>query len=131
MVGAIITNKSPVNLTNVTPIARLTSDPMVVVVPKDSPIQSLADLTAKIKSDVGGTVWAGGSAGGADHILAGLITQVVTNLLTNFMSRGLPGLFGLGFTGVPAARAQEPVAKETAAQESLAVPAIVPSEAKT
>ena len=75
MVGAIITNKSPVNLTNVTPIARLTSDPMVVVVPKDSPIQSLADLTAKIKSDVGGTVWAGGSAGGADHILAGLITQ--------------------------------------------------------
>lgn len=75
MVGAIITNKSPVNLTNVTPMARLTSDPMVVVVPKDSPIQSLADLTAKINEDVGSTVWAGGSAGGADHILAGLITQ--------------------------------------------------------
>ena len=75
MVGAIITNKAPVTLDNVTPIARLTADPMVVVVPKDSPIQSLADLTAKIKSDVGGTVWAGGSAGGADHILAGLITQ--------------------------------------------------------
>lgn len=75
MVGAIITNKSPVTLENVTPIARLTSDPMVVVVPKDSPIQTLADLTAKIKEDVGSTVWAGGSAGGADHILAGLITQ--------------------------------------------------------
>ena len=75
MVGAIITNKSPVTLDNVTPIARLTSDPMVVVVPKDSPIQTLADLTAKIKEDVGSTVWAGGSAGGADHILAGLITQ--------------------------------------------------------
>lgn len=75
MVGAIITNKSPVNLANVTPIARLTSDPMVVVVPKNSPIQSLADLTAAIKADVGSTVWAGGSAGGADHILAGLITQ--------------------------------------------------------
>lgn len=75
MVGAIITNKSPVNLANVTPIARLTSDPMVVVVPKNSPIQSLADLTAAIKADVGSAVWAGGSAGGADHILAGLITQ--------------------------------------------------------
>lgn len=75
MVGAIITNKSPVTLDNVTPIARLTSDPMVVVVPKDSPIQTLADLTAKIKEDVGSTIWAGGSAGGADHILAGLITQ--------------------------------------------------------
>ncbi|WP_082559408.1 ABC transporter substrate-binding protein [Methylobacterium sp. Leaf94] len=38
------------------------------------------------------------------------------------------GLFGLGFTGVPAAWAQEPVAKETAAQGSVAAPAIVPSE---
>lgn len=75
MVGAIITNKAPVNLSNVTPIARMTGDPLVVVVPKDSPIQSLADLTAAIKADVGATVWAGGSAGGADHILAALITQ--------------------------------------------------------
>lgn len=75
MVGAILTNKSPVNLTNVTPIARLTGDPLVVVVPKNSPHQTLADLTAAIKADVANTIWAGGSAGGADHILAALITQ--------------------------------------------------------
>lgn len=75
MVGAILTNKAPVNLTNVTPIARLTGDPLVVVVPKDSPHQTLADLTAAIKADVARTIWAGGSAGGADHILAALITQ--------------------------------------------------------
>lgn len=75
MVGAIITNKSPVTLNEVTPIARLTGDPLVVVVPKDSPIKTLADLTAAIKADVGSTVWAGGSAGGSDHILAALITQ--------------------------------------------------------
>lgn len=75
MVGAIITNKSPVNLENVTPIARLTGDPLVVVVPKDSKLQTLADLVAAIKADVAGTIWAGGSAGGADHILAALITQ--------------------------------------------------------
>lgn len=75
MVGAILTNKAPVNLTNVTPIARLTGDPLVVVVPKDSPHQTLADLTAAIKADVANTIWAGGSAGGADHILAALITQ--------------------------------------------------------
>lgn len=75
MVGAILTNNSPVDLTSVTPIARLTGDPLVVVVPKNSPYQTLADLTAGIKADVANTIWAGGSAGGADHILAALITQ--------------------------------------------------------
>lgn len=75
MVGAIITNKAPVTLDQVTPIARLTGDPLVVAVPKDSPIKSMADLAAAIKADVGKTTWAGGSAGGADHILAALITK--------------------------------------------------------
>src|SRR5687767_177081 len=36
MVGAIITNQAPVDLTQVTPIARLTGDPLVVVVPAAS-----------------------------------------------------------------------------------------------
>lgn len=75
MVGAIITNQSPVDLTQVTPIARLTGDPLVVVVPAASEIQTIADLLAAIEADVGGTIWAGGSAGGADHILAALVTQ--------------------------------------------------------
>ncbi|MDO5370399.1 tripartite tricarboxylate transporter substrate binding protein [Paracoccus sp. (in: a-proteobacteria)] len=75
MVGAILTNKAPVNLSNVTPIARLTGDPLVVVVPANSPHQTLADLTAAIQADVSRAIWAGGSAGGADHILAALITQ--------------------------------------------------------
>lgn len=75
MVGAIITNKAPVDLTSVTPIARLTGDPLVVVVPASSPYQTMADLMAGIKADVATTIWAGGSAGGADHMLAALITQ--------------------------------------------------------
>ena len=75
MVGAIISNASPVNLTMVTPLARLTGDPLVVVVPSTSAIQTTADLLAAIKADVGGTIWAGGSAGGADHMLAALLTQ--------------------------------------------------------
>ena len=33
MVGAIISNQSPVDLTQVTPLARLTGDPLVVVLP--------------------------------------------------------------------------------------------------
>ena len=74
MVGAIISNKAPVDLTAVTPIARLTGDPLVVVVPASSDVQTLDDLLAAIQADVGGTIWAGGSAGGADHMLAALIT---------------------------------------------------------
>lgn len=75
MVGAIITNQSPVSLDAVTPIARLTGDPLVVAVPASSDIQTVDDLLAAIQADVGGTTWAGGSAGGADHMLAALITE--------------------------------------------------------
>ena len=75
LVGASISNNSPVDLTKVTPVARLTGDPLVIVVPKDSPIKTIADLQAQIKSDVAKTIWVGGSAGGADHILAALVTK--------------------------------------------------------
>ena len=75
MVGAIITNKSPVNLTQVTPIARLTGEPLVVVVPGGSKIQSMKELIAQFKANPGGVSWGGGSAGGSDHILAGMIAQ--------------------------------------------------------
>lgn len=75
LVGASISNKSPVDLSKVTPIARLTGDPLVIVVPKDSPIKTIADLLSAIKADVAKTIWVGGSAGGADHILAALVTK--------------------------------------------------------
>jgi putative tricarboxylic transport membrane protein len=75
MVGAVLTNKSPVGLDAVTPIARMTGDPLVVVVPANSPIKTLKDLAAAIKADTSKVVWAGGSAGGADHILAGLVAM--------------------------------------------------------
>lgn len=75
MLGAVLTNKSPVGLDSVTPIARLTADPLVIVVPANSPHKSIADLAAAIKADTAKVVWAGGSAGGADHILAGLVAK--------------------------------------------------------
>jgi len=75
MVGAVLTNKAPVGLDAVTPIARLTGDPLVVVVPANSPYKTLKDLTAALKADTSKVVWAGGSAGGADHILAGLVSK--------------------------------------------------------
>jgi putative tricarboxylic transport membrane protein len=75
MVGAIITNKSPVNLSQVTPIARLTGEYQVVVVPGTSKIQSLKELVAQFKANPGAVAWGGGSAGGSDHIMAGMIAQ--------------------------------------------------------
>jgi len=77
MVGGIVLNKSPVDLTMVTPIARLTSEYLVVVVPAGSPHKSMADLVAAFKADPGKVSWHGGSAGGSDHILAGLIARAV------------------------------------------------------
>ncbi len=77
MVGAILTNKSPVDLGMVTPIARLTGESIAIVAPANSPIQSVDDLVAALRADPGAVSWAGGSAGGADHITAGLIAKAV------------------------------------------------------
>jgi putative tricarboxylic transport membrane protein len=77
MVGAILTNNSPVDLSMVTPIARLTGEQEAIVVPASSDIQTMDDLVAKLKAEPGAVSWGGGSAGGADHITAGLIAKAV------------------------------------------------------
>ncbi len=77
MVGAILTNNSPVGLDDVTPIARLTGEYEVIVVPANSPLQTLADLTEMLKANPGSVSWAGGSAGGTDHITAALYAKTV------------------------------------------------------
>lgn len=75
MVGAILTNRSPVDLSMVTPIARLTGEQEAIVVPASSEIQTMADLVAQLKADPGSVSWGGGSAGGTDHILVGLVAK--------------------------------------------------------
>ncbi|TDR33794.1 Bug family tripartite tricarboxylate transporter substrate binding protein [Aquamicrobium defluvii] len=75
MVGAILTNNSPVTLDQVTPIARLTGEYEVIVVPAASDIKDMSGLVEKLKADPGSVSWAGGSAGGTDHITAGLIAK--------------------------------------------------------
>ncbi len=77
MVGAILTNKSPVSLKDVTPIARLTGEYEAIVVPTSSDIKTMDDLVAKLKADPGSVSWGGGSAGGTDHIAVGLIAKAV------------------------------------------------------
>jgi putative tricarboxylic transport membrane protein len=75
MVGAIETNESQATLEDTTPIARLTAEDEIVVVPKDSPYQTIDDLVADMKANGRAVSIAGGSAGGTDHILAALIAQ--------------------------------------------------------
>jgi len=77
MVGAIATNQSEVTLDEVTPIARLTTEFEVVVVPADSEFQTLEDVINAFREDPEGLVWGGGSSGGTDHILVGLIAQAI------------------------------------------------------
>lgn len=75
MIGSAVANNSPVQLTDATPIMRLTAEFEVIVVPAQSPHKSMKDLIAAFKADPGKVSWAGGSAGGTDHILAGLIAK--------------------------------------------------------
>lgn len=77
MVGGLHLQKSPVTLSQVTPIARLTSEWEVIVVPANSPHKTMADLLRVFKENPGKVSWGGGSAGGTDHILAGLIARAV------------------------------------------------------
>ncbi|GAA1421587.1 tripartite tricarboxylate transporter substrate binding protein [Agrococcus citreus] len=73
MVGAVETNASENRIEDMTPIAKLTEEPLVIVVPADSEYESLQDLLDAIVAEGQGVAVTGGSAGGIDHILAGLL----------------------------------------------------------
>ncbi|MBC7761066.1 MAG: tripartite tricarboxylate transporter substrate binding protein [Candidatus Saccharibacteria bacterium] len=77
MVGAIITNDSPYSLADATLLARLTTEYLVIVVPAESEIETLADLSQLLAADVGAQSISGGSAGGVEQILAGMYAQAV------------------------------------------------------
>lgn len=111
MMGAIVTNGSPVSLSQVTPIARVTGEYEAIVVPAGSPFRTMNNLVAAFRSNPGAVSWAGGSAGGTDQILVGLIAraaggdadkanyvafagggEAVAALLGNQVSAGVSGL---------------------------------------
>ena len=77
MVGAILMNKSPVSMSQITPIARITEETQIMVVPANSPIKNAKDLAEAVKKDVAKVTFAGGSAGGVDHIMAALYVGAV------------------------------------------------------
>jgi len=77
MLGGIITAKPPVDLDRVTPIARLTSEYNVFVLPASSPFKTMADVVAQLKKDPGSVKWGGGSRGSTEHIAAAMIAREV------------------------------------------------------
>ena len=77
MLGGIITGKPPVSIDQITPIARLTTEYNVFVVPANSPLKTMADVVAQLKKDPGSVKWGGGSRGSTEHIAAAQIAQAV------------------------------------------------------
>jgi putative tricarboxylic transport membrane protein len=77
MLGGIITGKPPVNLSQATPIARLTSEYNVFVLPANSPFKTMKDVVEQMKKDPGSVKWGGGSRGSTEHIAAAMIAREV------------------------------------------------------
>ncbi|WP_137893330.1 tripartite tricarboxylate transporter substrate-binding protein [Ramlibacter sp. 2FC] len=77
MVGGIITGKPPVSLSQATPLARLTSEYNVFVLPPNSPFKSMKEVVEQLKKDPGSVKWGGGSRGSTEHIAAAMIAREV------------------------------------------------------
>jgi putative tricarboxylic transport membrane protein len=75
MVGSLIANKSPLKITQTVPIARLTGEFLALAVPAASPFKDAKDFVAALKADPTKVPVAGGSAGGSDHIMLGMIAK--------------------------------------------------------
>jgi putative tricarboxylic transport membrane protein len=75
LVGAVALQKPAIDLARVAPLARLTSDYLVVVVAAESPIRTITDLTERIRLNPKEVPLAGGGAGGVDHVFAGVLLR--------------------------------------------------------
>ncbi|UQN09244.1 tripartite tricarboxylate transporter substrate binding protein [Deinococcus sp. QL22] len=76
MVAGIPLNNSPYDLTtDVTPIARLTTDYEVFVVPAKSPYRDVEDLMESFKANPRSIRFGGSSAGGSGHIAVSRLAQ--------------------------------------------------------
>jgi len=77
MLGGIITGKPPVKLEQATPLARITTEYNVFVLPANSPLKTMKDVVEQLKKDPGSVKWGGGSRGSTEHIAAAMIAQKV------------------------------------------------------
>jgi len=75
MMGAILTNHSAVTLSETIPLARLLNEYEAIAVPANSKYQTFSELIDDFKKEPERVSWGGGSAGGTDHILVGMLAQ--------------------------------------------------------
>jgi putative tricarboxylic transport membrane protein len=79
LVGALPLHKAGVDLRRVTPIARLTSDALVVVVAANSPIKTIAQLVERMRTAPKQTPIGITQMGGVEHVFAGLLGKSATS----------------------------------------------------
>jgi putative tricarboxylic transport membrane protein len=75
LVGAVVTNDSDTKLSETTPIARLIGEYEVIVVPKDSPYDTLEDFLNALAAKPGDNPIAIGNQGGVDHMWGGMLSK--------------------------------------------------------
>jgi putative tricarboxylic transport membrane protein len=77
MLGGIITSKPPVSLAQVQPLARLTNEYNVFVLPPDSPFADMAELLRQFRNDPRSIKWGGGSRGSTEHIAVHMLAKAM------------------------------------------------------
>jgi putative tricarboxylic transport membrane protein len=75
MIDAIRAQGAVVSLAETTPLARLIGEYQVVAAPSASDLRTIEDVVEALRTNPGGLSWAGGSSGGPDQLLAGLIAR--------------------------------------------------------
>ena len=70
-----LSNKTPVSLNDVVPLARLAGEYELLVVRSQSEFKTIEDLIAKYKANPSSIVWAAGSRGSTDHIFYALVSK--------------------------------------------------------
>jgi putative tricarboxylic transport membrane protein len=75
MLGGIITGKPPVGLGQVRPVARLTNEYNVFVLPPKTPFASMAEVLRQFRTHPDSIKWGGGSRGSTEHIAVHLLAQ--------------------------------------------------------
>jgi putative tricarboxylic transport membrane protein len=77
MLGGIITGHPPVGLNQVRPLARLTNEFNVFVLPPHSPFKDMEEVLRQFRNDPGSIKWGGGSRGSTEHIAVHMIAKAL------------------------------------------------------
>jgi len=70
-----LSNRTPVSLDNVTPLARLAGEYEIMVVRSNSEFKTVGELIAKYKANPASISWGAGSRGSTDHIFYALVSK--------------------------------------------------------